>query len=37
LESGSILFDHGAWWLDDSRRVIVSRHVSGSDVAQGHT
>ena len=29
------LFDHGAWSLDDSRRVIVSRHFSGSDVAPG--
>ena len=25
------LFDHGAWSLDDNRRVIVSRHFSGSD------
>ena len=29
------LFDHGAWSLDDNRRVIVSRHFSGSDVALG--
>jgi putative restriction endonuclease len=29
------LFDHGAWSLDDSRRVIVSRHFSESDVALG--
>ena len=35
MESGSIWFDHGAWSLDDSRRVIVSRHFSGSDVALG--
>jgi putative restriction endonuclease len=27
------LFDHGAWTLDDKRRVLVSRHFSGSDSA----
>ncbi len=27
------LFDHGAWTLDDRRRVLVSRHFSGSDGA----
>lgn len=27
------LFDHGAWTLDDQRRVLVSRHFSGSDSA----
>lgn len=27
------LFDHGAWTLDDERRVIVSREFSGSDNA----
>jgi len=27
------LFDHGAWTLDDDRRVVVSREFSGSDNA----
>ncbi len=27
------LLDHGAWSIDDERRVIVSRHFSGSDNA----
>lgn len=27
------LFDHGAWSIDDQRRVVVSRHFSGSDNA----
>ena len=27
------LFDHGAWTLDDERRVVVSREFSGSDNA----
>ena len=27
------LFDHGAWSIDDDRRVVVSRHFSGSDGA----
>jgi len=27
------LFDHGAWSIDDQRRVVVSRHFSGSDGA----
>lgn len=27
------LFDHGAWSIDDERRVVVSRHFSGSDGA----
>lgn len=29
------LFDHGAWTLDDDRRVLVSSEFSGSDVALG--
>jgi len=27
------LFDHGAWTLDDDRRILVSREFSGSDEA----
>jgi putative restriction endonuclease len=27
------LFDHGAWTLTDDRRILVSSHFTGSDVA----